>query len=156
MAWIESHQDLLTSPKTLTVSAQLRWNVDETIGRLHRFWWWCVDHAEDGDLRRYNDAVLARAIGLEAAQGKGFVHAMCTAGGRGRSGFLDRRPYFRVHDWWEYIGPYLQAKYKRTPQKWERVRNMYMNGDVTGSTTVTQPDTNQPLPTNQPTNQPTS
>lgn len=39
--------------------------------------------------------------------------------------WLDREPYFRVHDWWDYIGRFLQVKYKNYPDKWQRVKEMY-------------------------------
>lgn len=98
----------------------LGFNLNETIGILHRFWWWCVDYAEDGDLRKHNDGRIALAVGLNGEAGKAFVDAMV------RSGWIDREPYFRVHDWWEYIGLFLQRKYgKKHPEKWQRIKELY-------------------------------
>jgi hypothetical protein len=89
IAWIESHQELLNHPKTLDLMSLMGWDVDTTIGKLNRFWWWCLDYAPDGDLRRHKKASLGVAVGLPAVQSKKFVGAMV------QSGWLDRLPYFR-------------------------------------------------------------
>lgn len=159
MAWIETHQALRDHPKVSDLAALMNWERYATIGRLLTFWWWCVDYAEDGDLRRHNDVRIGAAVGLNDVDARQndenptnstkFVSAMIKAG------FIDKKPYRRVHDWWDYIGNYLQSKYKRTPEKWQKVRSLYLSctGYNTGAVRVTQPDTN--LPTYQPNNQPT-
>lgn len=122
------------------------WDLDTSLGKLHRFWWWCVDYAEDGDLRRHNDTVLASAVGLNGDQAKQFVGAMIEAG------WLDREPYFRVHDWWDYIGLFLRRKYEgRNNEKWERVRRLYYNStDAVQHAVQKLTEPNQPNLTNQP------
>jgi hypothetical protein len=139
MAWLEAHSDLESHYKTLDLMADMGWDLDTTIGKLFRFWWWCQKYAEDGDLRRHNDERLGGAVGLNRDESKKFVEAML------RACWLEREPYFRVHDWWQYIGPWLRSKYKRQPKKWEAVRDMY--GLCTGYVTANQ--TNQTKPTNQ-------
>ncbi len=119
MAWIESHQELLNHPKTLRLMNMMEWDINTTIGMLHRFWWWCMNYAPDGDLRRHNASQLAAAVGLPGAEAKKFVRAMLQAR------WLDTQPYFRVHDWWEYAGPFLQAKHKRHREVWQHVRDLY-------------------------------
>jgi len=121
MAWIESHQQLEKHPKVIDLMCSMGWSLNETIGALHRFWWWCVDYTEDGDLRKHNDARIALSVGLNAESGKHFVDAMC------QSGWIDREPYFRVHDWWDYVGLFLQIKYKHNPSKWKKIRSKYKN-----------------------------
>lgn len=145
MAWIESHQALANHPKVLDLMDKMDWDLDTALGKLHRFWWWCVDYAEDGDLRKHNDNRIGRAVGMNSSQDcSRFVRAMV------ESCWIDRVPYFRVHDWWDYIGLFLQRKYgEKNKGKWERVKLLY-----TGSTEVVQrlsQPTNQP---NQPTNPP--
>lgn len=122
MAWIESHQQLKDHPKVIDLMCSMGWGLNETIGALHRFWWWCVDYAEDGDLRKHNDARIALAVGLNVDAGKHFVDSMV------QSCWIDREPYFRVHDWWDYVGLFLQIKYKHNPIKWNRIRKKYKNG----------------------------
>lgn len=141
MAWIESHQALRDHPKTIDLMALMGWDLDTNIGKLHRFWWWCVDYAEDGDLRKHNDSRLAIAVGLNSNQGKQFVEAMV------KSGWIDREPYFRVHDWWDYIGLFLQRKYQRQPEKWQKVRDLYCSTPAvtpSGTPGVVTNLTNQP------------
>ena len=104
MAWIEAHADLNEHPKTLHLESLLKCDRDQAIGKLVRFWWWCQKYCEDGDLRRYNDEALGGAVGLNGEQASAFIRAMVTAG------WLDRKPYFRVHDWWTYNGRFLQVK----------------------------------------------
>lgn len=137
MAWIESHQTLERHPKTLNLASQMQWELDTAIGKLHRFWWWCVDYVPDGDLRRFTDAQLALAVGVDLARAKAFVDAMINCGGisadgKPLSGFIERQPYFRVHDWWDYFGTFLQIKYKRTPERWQKIKSLYVNGACNG------------------------
>lgn len=115
----------------LNLAAMMGWSVREAVGSLHIFWHWCVDYAEDGDLRRYNDAVIASVVALNPDDGRRFVEALVQCGGEVASGFIDREPYFRVHDWWDYIGAYLRAKYKHNPAKWRKVQRAYLNGSKT-------------------------
>lgn len=119
MAWIESHQKLYRHPKTMRLSELMVWEMDLAIGKLHRFWWWCVDYAEDGDLRKYNDTTLGQAVGLKDSECKRFVDAMV------RSGWLDREPYFRLHNWWKHRGQFLQRKYRNSPEIWQAIKEMY-------------------------------
>lgn len=139
MAWIESNCDIREHPKFLDLVNYVNINEDTVLGKLHRFWHWIMKYAEDGDLRKFNDMQLSRAIGLDSSEGKVFIESMVKAC------WLDREPYFRVHDWWDYAGKYLQGKYKRNPEKWEKIKSMYKE-DVrynNGTTTVQQPLTNQ-------------
>lgn len=142
MSWIESHQKLKDEPKLFDLMIVLNLSKAEAIGRLHMFWWWCVDHAEDGDLSKFNDAHLALAVELNPCEGKKFIEALTNAG------FLEREPYFRIRNWWKYIKRFLQQRYKDYPDKWRKIEKLY-----TVSVTDTVTDTvNQE--TNQPTNQP--
>lgn len=120
MAWIESHQRLEKSHKLFDLQIAMNWPKCEAIGRLHVFWWWCVDHAEDGDLRKFNDGHLALAVGLDMSAGKAFVEAMLHAG------FMERSPYFRVKNWWEYFGNFLKKRYSKNPEKWKAIRDKYL------------------------------
>lgn len=133
MAWIESHQSLANHPKVLGLASLMGWDIDSTIGKLQRFWWWCIDYAPDGDLRRFSDLVLANAAGVAAADAKRFIEAMVNCGGEHASGFIDREPYLRVHDWWDYVGKFLQIKWKNHPEKWQQIRHLYANGADNGS-----------------------
>ena len=119
MAWIESHQSLKESHKLYDLMTSLDWDRAEALGRLHLFWYWCVDHAENGDLRKFNDGHLALAAELSPKDGKRFVEAMVNAG------FLDKEPYFRLHDWWDHFGKFLKGRYKSRPDEWKKVESLY-------------------------------
>jgi len=133
MSWIESHIGLDKHPKTLNLANMMNWSVRETVGAIHLFWHWCVDYAEDGELTRYNDSTLASVVALDPQAGAKFVEAMVKCGGETASGFIEREPYFRVHDWWDYIGKYLQVKYKHNPKKWKGIQRAYLNRSKGGS-----------------------
>lgn len=148
MAWIESHQSLERHPKTLSLAERMGWCVDQTIGKLHRFWWWCLDYAPTGDLTGKSDAVLARCVDLEPKDAKRFVDAMVA------SCWIDRSDgIFRVHDWLDYAGSYLRdSKFKRSPERWKEAQGLY--SDLSADSRQTVGGTNQPDQPNQPTNQP--
>lgn len=105
--------------------AMLGWDLDTTIGKLHRFWWWCVDYAPDGDLRKHSNAVLAVAVGLNPTAGDQFIEAMVKCGGTDSPGFIEKKPYFRVRNWWKRVGRFLQARYKSDPVFLDNIRRLY-------------------------------
>lgn len=145
MAWIESHQALERHPKVLFLKELQGWSLDETIGKLHRFWWWCLDFAPDGNLEKYGHVVLADSVGVPSEMASTFVTNMVKAR------WLDSDPYFRVHDWWDYAGRFLQVKYKGKPDLWKKIRDLYQGVQTTTLTTVVATD-HQPTNLNQPTN----
>src|SRR3990167_6728749 len=63
MAWIESHQGLEKNGKLLEFANTLGINRYQAIGHLHSLWWWALDNAEDGNLKRFSNAVVTRACG---------------------------------------------------------------------------------------------
>jgi hypothetical protein len=142
MSWIESHSQVKDHPKTGDLRAAMGWSLGTTIGNLHLFWWWCMAYAEDGDLSKHNPERIAIAMDLPPEQGKKVLAALSA------SGWVDKKPYLRVHDWWQYAGPFLRSKYKRTENVWMAIKCLY----VTVAREV--PATLEP--TNQPTNQPTN
>jgi hypothetical protein len=113
------------------------WDLDTTIAKLHRFWWWCVDYAENGDLRKHSNERVGRAVGLTNGESTRFVEAMVS------SGWIDTEPYRRVHDWWDYIGLFLQRRYgNKNSEKWKAVHRLY-----NGSTNVVQQLAQPTVPT---------
>ena len=131
MAWIESHQKLKDDPKVFDVAVVLNCSKAEAIGRLHMLWWWCVDHAPTGDLSLLNDGHLAMAVELNPSEGPKFKEALIKAG------FLERKPYFRISNWWKFIGRFMKQRFKDDPAKWREIENRYtVTATVTGQDTV--------------------
>jgi hypothetical protein len=141
--WIESHQSLADHPKLYELCGLMEWETDLAIGKLHRFWWWCLDYAPDGNLGRFNDTQIALGMGVAIPQAKRLVEALV------QSRWIDRQPYFRVHDWWDYVGSFLRIKYKNKPGQWEAVKLAYLGPDSLAAKTATastrKPDRALPL-----------
>jgi hypothetical protein len=119
MAWIKSDQAIEKHPKTFDLMAAMGWDLDTTIAKLHRFWWWTLTYAEDGDLRKHPPARWCAAIGVDTKRADELFSALK------KCKWIDTRPYIRVHDWWEHNGAFLRAKYNQRPELWQRVRELY-------------------------------
>jgi hypothetical protein len=126
MAWLQSHQELRSHPKTIKAARLLGVSLPTMVGHLHLLWWWALDHAPDGDLSRFDAEDVAMA-----AQYEGNADALLTAlrecGPGISNGFLtvDKK----LHDWSEYGGKYgrrvEQAK-KAADARWGRSRTESM------------------------------
>ncbi len=112
MAWIRSESGLARHPKTLLLKKLLGCELDQVIGRLHLLWWWCLEYANDGDLSKKEPKVIEESCQVPL---KMLI----------RAGFVDSRPYRRIHDWWENQGSYLQSRFNKTPDKWQRIKQLY-------------------------------
>lgn len=101
MAWIESHTILTRHRKVLLLAYDLKISVVQTIGHLHAFWHTILEQQEDGDLSEWPDALIEEAALWEGTPGV-FITLL-----RER-GWVDGH---LVHDWIDYVGPYLTKKY---------------------------------------------
>lgn len=144
MAWIESHQALVNHPKVIKLSKAAGWPVDQTIGKLHIFWWWCLDYATDGRLEKHGDEVIASVFGVTTDCDK-FVALLTDIE------FLDSAPEIRVHDWWDYAGRFLQTRYKNKPKLWKEIKRFYGHSvQRTNNRLTTDKEPNQNHKPNQP------
>lgn len=106
MAWIQSHQELRTHPKTLRLARLLSVSPITAIGHLHCLWWWCLDYAQHGDLSTFDHLDIAIAAGWDG-DADTFIAAMESAG------FLDVDAFtISVHDWPEYGGRLIERREK--------------------------------------------
>ena len=112
MAWLRSEQSLLHHPKTKLLQSYLNASLPETIGKLHMLWYWCLDYALDGDLSRKEVKMIEQACDIP-------VKLLI------RAGFIDSRPYRRIHDWWQIQGNYLKIRFKNQPENWQRIEALY-------------------------------
>lgn len=112
MSWIRSDQALLHHPKTHLLQSYLGVTLPETIGRLHMLWYWCLDYALDGDLSRKEPKMIEQACGIP-------LKLLLKAG------FVDARPYRRIHDWYGNQSSYLKARFKDHPDKLASIQSLY-------------------------------
>jgi hypothetical protein len=162
MAWLESHQDLRSHPKTARLKRRLGISLPTAIGHLHLLWWWALSYADDGDLVAFDADQIADAAGWEDGNADEFVRAMIAAG------FLDED--LKIHDWWEYAGRLVvrreanaarmrdarhAARRATSEQPVPHVESTYAARAASVSSDINQPtnlDTEPHQPTNQPTN----
>lgn len=112
MSWIRSEKALLHHPKTAHLKVLLKADTATVIGKLHMLWWWCLDYALDGNLAKQEGKVIEDACGIPIRQ---LI----------RAGFVDGRPYRRIHDWWDNQGNYLKVRFRDQPEIWQRIRDSY-------------------------------
>ena len=110
MAWIESHQELWRHPKTKKLARLLGVSVPTVVGHLHGIWYWALDFAQDGDLRRYDPEEIADAALWEGEPGR-FIEALVAAG------YLDQTDNgLAIHDWYDYAGRLIEQREARREQ----------------------------------------
>jgi len=118
MAYLPSHQELASHPKTRKAARKLGVSVPTMIGHLHLLWWWALDHALDGDLGKYDAEDLADASMWEGDP-ETFAKALRECGSAGGEGFLHADG--KLHDWEEYGGKYgkrVDASRKAAAARW--------------------------------------
>lgn len=104
MAWIESHQSLLTHRKTARLARQLGVSKITAIGHLHALWWWAVDNTAAGDLSSLEAADIADGACWEG-DAAAFVEALTYAG------FVDAdADGLRLHNWDQYTGRLVERR----------------------------------------------
>jgi hypothetical protein len=126
MTWIECHHTLFDHPKTIDLSENLGCSLNDSIVGLLRFWCWCLEYADSGDLRKHKPKRIAHAFGIPRSSphfsGETLMKALVDAG------WVDAKPFLRVHNWWQHAGLFLQNRYKRQPSVWKKIRASYGEG----------------------------
>ena len=169
MAWIESHQSVWEHAKTRKAARRLGIPTVQVVGHLQSLWHWAIDHAEDGNLSKYDADDLAIAARWEGDP-TDLVDALVECGPGGTAGFLERGGLYGppederagdlvIHDWWEYAGK-LIARRRRDRERKAAARSDSPPEDVReasdGQAQDSPEDTASRETVNQPTNQPTS
>ncbi len=105
MAWIESNQTLLHHPKTSRMARLLGIQRVHAVGHLHALWYFGLDHAQQGDLSRYDAFDLAAAAEWDGDP-QLFTDAIVSAG------FIDRSEdgSLCLHDWYDYAGKLIERR----------------------------------------------
>lgn len=116
MAWIESHTVLIRHRKLIELARQLSAQPVHILGHIHALWHTVLEQQEDGDLSKWSDEFIA-----QAAHWSGDAVMFVTK--LRECGFLDET---RLHDWLDYAGRYLSAKYRVTnPLKLKHILAQY-------------------------------
>lgn len=108
MAWIELHQSLRTHPKVTRLAAKLGIARAHATGLLANLWLWAVDHAWNGQLRRYSDIEIAEAAWWDKDPGE-LRCALRESGWEDSDGTL--------HAWEEYGVRFIE-KARQRKRKW--------------------------------------
>lgn len=124
MSWIKIQNGLVTNKKTARLAGQMKWKKLEAIGFMVSFWIWALENCEDGQLKDISDNEIAFAVGMDSAPG--ILEALKV------SGFVDNKP-LRIHDWPEYQHEFLRAKYRREPEKHQKIMDLYRRSTGTNT-----------------------
>lgn len=107
MAWTESHTVLIRHRKLVELAASLRIRPAHAMGHLHALWHAALEQQEDGDLSAWSDEFIAQASDFP---GNAPQYVRLLQKHRWLDGKL-------IHDWLDYAGRYLDAKYKTSNPK---------------------------------------
>jgi len=123
MAWIESHDELPTHPKTAKLSRRLGVSKPTAVGHLHFLWWWCLTHRPDGVLYGMDADEIADAAGWDDDP-VAFVDALFAAGWLDDDG-----EHLSVHDWWDGAGKTIKRR-KFATERQRKARDTHPKQDV--------------------------
>lgn len=117
MAWIESNQTLLHHPKTSRMARLLGIQRVHAVGHLHALWYFGLDHAQEGDLSRYDAFDLAIAAEWDGDP-QLFTDSIVSAG------FIDRSEdgSLCLHDWGGTCGKFFRHPDHPTRVAWNAMR----------------------------------
>ncbi len=94
MAWVESHQEIGTHPKTKKAARLAGVSVPTMVGHLHLIWHWALDFAQEGDVSAIDPWIIEDAAMWDGEEGTLF-DALVAAG------FIDRDgDQCALHDWY--------------------------------------------------------
>lgn len=120
MAWIPSHQELGSHPKTRRAARLAGASIPAMVGHLHLLWHWALDHAPSGDVSRYEAVDLADAAQWDGDPGV-FVQALTDCGPGDTEGYITSDG--KLKDWDQYGGKYLkrvQEGRKAAAKRWQK------------------------------------
>lgn len=102
MSWGKVDDSIFEHPKTIVTAKDLRISKVQMVGHLIALWAGARKFAENGDLSRFDDDMIAGLANYEgaAAEFVGILQAR---------GWIDGK---LIHDWLDYSGPWLVTKYK--------------------------------------------
>ena len=120
MAFIESHQEIGSHPKTKRMARMLGISIPTAVGHLHLLWHWALSFAQDGDLSSFEPWEIAEAAQWESDPDQ-LLAALLAAR------FVDQS--LALHDWGEYAGRPIERRRADA----ERKRSARRGPDTTGT-----------------------
>jgi hypothetical protein len=98
-------------PKLLDLCSRLGLHKYEAVGILETLWHFTAKFAPQGDIGKYSDAAIAKAVGWQRPTGtKGVTPECRLSDALVSAGWLDRHPLYRliVHDWEDHADQTLR------------------------------------------------
>lgn len=120
--WIEIHTNLVRHRKLKAFARALQIEPHIAMGHLATFWMNVLEQAETGDITKWSKQDIA-----DYAHYVGDVDKFYDALKNGGDGWIDEKDgRVLLHDWWDYVGRYLSAKYKTSnPAKLGYLKTIY-------------------------------
>ena len=130
MAWIELHSPLIRHRKLKKFARELNIKPVQAVGHLTTLWANVLELAEDGNITKWTIDDIAEYCNWEGDPKK-FYKALVND----KDGWIDERNGKRfIHDWLDYAGRYLKAKYHTyNPERLTEILGFY------GKVTLSQP-----------------
>ena len=122
MPWIKIRDTFHIDPKIIPLSQVMGWSDYHTKGFLIHFWDWALKHCDNGDISSYKPSVIGRCFGLDEDESQKLIEAMAEIG------WLDKEPYLRIHNWWNYQKEYLKMKHWKN-DGWRDTQKAYETGE---------------------------
>ena len=137
--WIRVHTSLLRNHKLIETAKDLRLKPVYLLGHLSVCWSSVLEQAEDGDVSRWSDAAFALYSDFSASRATEYALAL-----RSRRWVVETEAplgghaVWVIHDWLDFAGPYLLAKYKTShPERlvsiWHKHGRVYGPDKADGS-----------------------
>lgn len=116
MTWISVYSNLDRSDKVFLLKSKMRWNLNETVGFLVRFWSWAIETVPEGALRSDSaPGLIEEVFGMR--DGSSLIDALIETGWLDLTA-RDNEDYLVIHNWELYAGKLLAQKKSAT----ERLR----------------------------------
>lgn len=123
MAWIKSHLSLERHPKLVELRVKMRWSKNETVGFLHRLWWTVLEYSPQGEISALSAEVMSEMLTVDLETIRKVLAAMQDIG------WIDEHEgKLYIHDWWDYTGQYLVARYHTaSPKLLASIKKLYQD-----------------------------
>lgn len=137
MAWIEFHEGLRDHWKIHRLSLALKIEYPAALGHISLLWLWCVQNSPKGDVSRFTNEEICRAMGLKNCE-KDIKNTLIECELLNESG--------KIHDWHKHGVSLMLANRKRV----QEFRKKKQTSNITEalplrSTNLTQPNLTKPI-----------